>query len=176
MEDLFGGPLIAHIEEEGTRTFAFPLKEGHLPLMSLQDMGVFALRVFQDRERWSGQTLNLVSEFATGADLAKALTKTAGVKAVYKNISIEEWTKSLGFADAPVATTDPEGITVGENFAMWWPGFQESILLHTRDLKLLKEIHPEMETLEGWMKRVGYDGTGKGVLKGWIDAGIGPRA
>lgn len=167
---------MAHIEEDGTRTFAFPLGDGHIPMMTLRDMGVFTLKVFQDRERWSGKTLNLASHFATGPELAKALTKAAGVKAVYKNISYEEWTATLEFADAPVATTDPEGITVGQNFAMWWPGFQDSILLPTRDMKLLKEIHPELETLEGWMKRVGHDGTRKGVLKGWIDAGIGPKA
>lgn len=175
-EDLLGGPLIAQISEDGTRTFALPLGEGHLPLMSLQDMGVFAVKVFQDRRRWSGQTLNLASHFATGAELAATLSKVSGVKAVYRNVSIEEWTASLDFSNAPVATMDPEGITVGENFTMWWPGFQDSILLPTRDMKMLKEINPDLETLEGWMRRVGYDGTGKGVLKGWLDAGVGPKA
>lgn len=167
---------MAHIEQDGTRTFAFPLGKGHFPMMTLQDNGIFALKVFQDRHRFSGQTLNLASHFSTGEDLAAALTKVAGVKAVYKNITIEEWTASLPFANAPVATMDPEGITVGENFAMWWPGFQNSILLPTRDMKLLKEINPELETLEGWMERVKYDGNRKGVLKGWVDAGIGPKA
>lgn len=147
-----------------------------MPLLTLQDMGIFALKIFQDRERWSGKTLNLASHFATGPELAATLAKVAGVKAIYRNVSIEEWAASLTFADAPVASTDPEGITVRENFAMWWPGFQDSILLPTRDMKLLKEIHPGLETLQGWMERSGYDGTGKGVLKGWIDAGIGPKA
>jgi len=159
-----------------TRTFAFPLGQGHLPLMTLQDLGTFVLKVFQDRDRWSGKTFNLASHFATGPELAQTLSKVAGVKAVYKNISIEEWTATLAFADAPVASTDPNGITVGQNFAMWWPGFQDSILLPTRDMELLREVNPNIESLEGWMRRVGYDGTGKGVLKGWIDAGIGPKA
>lgn len=167
---------MAQIDSDGTRTFALPLKNGHLPFMTLQDLGVFTLAVFQDRARWSAQTLNLASHFTTGIELAETLAKVAGVKAVYKNVSIAEWTASLPFADAPVATTDPNGITVGENFRMWWPGFQDSILLPTRDMKLLKEINPELESLEGWMRRVGYDGTGKGVLKGWIDNGLGPKA
>jgi hypothetical protein len=175
-EDLFGGPLMANISEDGTRTFAFPLGDGHLPFMSLQDMGIFTLKVFQDRERWSGQTLNLASQFATGKELAETLSKTAGVTAVYKNVSYEEWVATLDFADAPVATMDPDGITVGQNFAMWWPGFQDSVLLPTRDMMLLKEINPNLETLEYWIERVGYDGTRKGVLKGWIDAGVGPAA
>jgi NmrA-like family len=162
--------------KDGTRTFALPLDQGHLPFLTLQDMGIYALKVFEDRERWSGKTFNIVSHFTTGPELAKTLSKVAGVKAVYKNVSIEEWTRTLSFADAPVASTDPKGITVGQNFAMWWPGFQDSILLQTRDMKLLRKVNPNIETLEGWMRRVGYDGTGKGVLKGWIDAGIGPKA
>jgi hypothetical protein len=175
-EDLLGGPVMPHIKEDGTRLFALPLGRGHLPLMSLKDMGIFALKVFQDRERWSGKTLNLASHFATGPELAGTLEKVAGVKAIFQNVTIGEWTSSLSFADAPVASTDPEGITVGENFSMWWPGFQDSVLLPTRDMDLLREINPDLETLEGWMKRVGYDGSGKGVLKGWMDLGIGPKA
>lgn len=162
--------------KDGTRTFAFPLGEGYLPMLTLQDLGVFALKVFEDRNRWSGKTFNLVSHFVTGHELAQTLSKIAGVKAVYKNVSIEGWTASLPFANAPVASTDPKGITVGQNFAMWWPGFQDSILLPTRDMALLKEVHPDMETLDGWMRRLVYDGTRKGVLKGWMDAGIGPKA
>ena len=176
-EDLFGGPLMAQIDpKDGTRTFAFPLGQGHLPLLTLQDLGIFVLKVFEDRDRWSGKTFNLASHFATGPELAQTLSKVAGVKAVYKDVSIGEWTATLPFADAPVASTDPKGITVGQNFAMWWPGFQDSILLPTRDMSLLREVNPYIESLEQWMRRVGYNGTRKGILKGWIDAGIGPKA
>lgn len=175
-EDLFGGPFVAHIDpEDGTRTFALPLGDGHIPFETLQDNGIFARKIFQDRERWSGKTLNAASHFVMGKELAETLARVANVKAVYKNVSIKEWADALPFADAPVASMYPDGITVRENFTMWWPGFQDSILKPTRDMALLREINPELESLEGWMRRVGYDGTGKGVLKGWIDAGIGPK-
>ncbi len=42
------------------------------------------------------------------------------------------------------------------------------------DLGVLRKIHPELQSLEEWMREVGYDGTGKPLLKGFIDNGIGP--
>lgn len=175
-EDLQGGFFTPKIQADGTRVFALPLGDGHLPLMTLRDNGAFARIVFDDRAAWSGKTLNLLSHFATGQELAETLERVAGVKARYEPISIEQWVRELAIADAPVATTDPEGITVGENFSMWWPGFQTSQLknLNTRDEAMLKRIHPGLQSLEDWMRETGYDGTPKPVLKGFIDAGVGP--
>lgn len=175
-EDLQGGFFTPKIQADGTRVFALPLGDGHLPLMTLRDNGAFARIVFDDRAAWSGKTLNLLSHFATGQELAETLERVAGVKARYEPISIEHWVRELAIADAPVATTDPEGITVGENFSMWWPGFQTSQLknLKTRDEAMLKRIHPGLQSLEDWMRETGYDGTPKPVLKGFIDAGVGP--
>ena len=174
-EDLMGGPLNPKIQDDGTAVFALPLGDpsGHIPLGTLRDHGIFALKVFQDRERWSGKTLNIASHFATGPEIAEAFSKATGKKAKYENVSVEEWEKTnLGeWADKPVASADPSGISNRENFRMWWPGFQDSVLykLGTRDFGLLKEVHPELESLEGWMKRVGYDGTARPVLKGFIE-------
>jgi hypothetical protein len=33
-------------------------------------------------------------------------------------------------------------------------------------MAMLKEIHPGLLSVEAWMKEVGYDGTGKPLLKG----------
>ncbi|KAH6677249.1 hypothetical protein B0J14DRAFT_338387 [Halenospora varia] len=175
-EQLQGGFFAPEIKADGTRVFSFPLGDGHLPLMTLQDMGVFTEKIFSDREAWSGKTLNVVSEFVTGQQIADTLTKVAGVKAIYQNVSMEEWLKALPYADVPVASTDPEGITIGENFAMWWPGFQDSLLLKlgTRDIPALKKVHPGLTSLEQWMVTEKYDGTAKPVLKGFIDGNIGP--
>lgn len=171
-----GGFFAPEIKADGTRVFSFPLGDGHLPLMTLPDMGVFTEKIFSDREAWSGKTLNVVSEFVTGQQIADTLTKVAGVKAIYQNVSMEEWLKALPYTDVPVASTDPEGITIGENFAMWWPGFQDSLLLKlgTRDIPALKKVHPGLTSLEQWMVTEKYDGTAKPVLKGFIDGNIGP--
>ena len=182
-EDLLGGPLRPIIDQStGVRHIRLPAgnPSGQIPFVTLRDLGLFAEKCFSDRERWSGQTLNVVSHFATGPEIAEALSRAAGVKAVYENVPFETWSQeNLGdFANAPLASTDPKGITWKGNFAMWWPGFQNSILYekNTRNLEALEKILPEIESMEGWMKRVGFDGTGRGVLKGMIDAGVGPPA
>jgi hypothetical protein len=169
-----GGLFAPKIQEDGTRVFAFPLGKGHLPLETLQDLGTFARIMFEDREGYSGKTLNTVSHFATGQEIAATTARIAGVKAVYIDTPIDEWVADLPYADAPVHAANPEDITVGENFRMWWPGFQESILLKHRDVEALRKIHPGLQSLEQWMVQTGYDGTPKPLLKGFIDNNMGP--
>lgn len=175
-EMLFGGLFAPVIQPDGTRVFALPLGNGHIPLETLSDLGAFALAMFQNREEWSGKTLNTVSHFATGQEIAETLHCVAGIKAVYKPITFDEWIAEIPFADAPVSAADPEGITVKENFRMWWPGLKESILLklETRDMELLRRVHPGIQSLEQWMRETGYDGLPKPLLKGFIDNNIGP--
>ena len=169
-----GGLFAPKIEPDGTRVYAMPLGKGHLPLMTLDDGAAFALLFFQDREKWSGQTLNVGSHFATGQEIAESVTRVAGVKAVYKPVTFDQWIADIPFAAGPVATTDPEGPTVADNFRMWWPGLEDSILLPTRDMPALKRLYPGLHTLEEWMKETRYDGSPKPFLKGFMDNKVGP--
>lgn len=170
-EDLIAGLMNPRFSEDGEAIFALPLGDpsGAIPFGTLKDHGIFARKVFEDRVKWSGKTFNIASHFATGPEIAETFAKVNGKRASYKHVSIDEWASAnvAEKADKPVASTDPEGITFKENMAMWWPGFQESILLKlgTRDMHLLKEVHPEMESLEEWMRRVEYDGKERNIFK-----------
>lgn len=173
-EDLMGGPLVPQIAADGTRVFRLPLADGYVPFMTLKDCAAFALHMFQHREEWSGKTLLGTSHFSNGKEIAETLSRVAGVKARYEPITIQEWVDNLPYANAPVASTDPDGITVAQNFSMWWTGFQDSILKNvgTRDLSEMKRINPNLQSLEDWIRENRWDGTAKPVLKGFIDAGI----
>ncbi|RFU77118.1 nad-p-binding [Trichoderma arundinaceum] len=175
-EDLIGGPYIPHIAADGTRVFRLPLGDGYLPLMTLKDCAAFALHMFQNPEEWSGKTLLATSHFANGKEIAETLARVAGVKARYEPITTKEWVDNLPFAKAPLSSMYPDGITVGENFSMWWTGFQDSILKNvgTRDLTEMKRINPNLQSLEDWIRETKWDGTARQVLKGFIDAGITP--
>ncbi|KAH8897144.1 NAD(P)-binding protein [Thozetella sp. PMI_491] len=175
-ENLIGGPYVPHITEDGTRVFKMPLGDGHLPLMTVKDCGIFARIIFEDREAWSGKTLYAASHFVTGQELAETLSRVAGVKARYEDVTIKEWVDAFPYSSAPVATTDPDGITFGENFTMWWPAFQESLLLKLkqRDMGELKKIHPGLQSLEDWIRESGWDGVAGHVLKNTFDSGISP--
>ncbi|KAL7946120.1 NAD(P)-binding protein [Trichoderma barbatum] len=173
-EDLMGGPYVPRITADGTRIFRFPLGDGYIPFMTLQDCGAFALHMFQNREEWSGKTLLATSHFSNGKDIAETLSRVAGVKARYEPITVKEWVDNFPFANAPVSSNYPEGITLGENFSMWWPGFQNSILKNegTRDLAEMKRINPNLQSLEDWMRDTKWDGTAQQVFKKFKDVGI----
>lgn len=173
-EDFMGGPCVPHKAADGTVVFRLPLGDGYIPLMTLKDCGAFALHLFQNPIDWSGKTLVAGSHFANGAELAETLSRVSGVKARYEPVSIEEWVDALPFGKAPMCTMYPDGITMGENFSMWWSGFQDSILLKagTRDSVELKRIHPGLQSLESWISETKWDGTPRPVLKGLIDAGV----
>jgi hypothetical protein len=63
-EMLSSGLFAPTIQEDDIRVFALPLGGGHISLETLSDLS--ALAMFQNREEWSGKTLNTVSHFATG--------------------------------------------------------------------------------------------------------------
>lgn len=142
--------------------------------MALDDLAAFALLMFEDRTKWSGKTLNVASQFATGEQIAEATSKVAGVKAIYKPITFDKWNSKWSLADLPVSATDSHGPTWGRSFGMWWAAFEDDILLNTRDLEELRAIYPGLTSAEDWMRKTGYDGTPKPLLKRYIDAKVGP--
>jgi hypothetical protein len=151
-----------------------PLGNGHLPLMILDDLAAFALLMFEDRAKWSGKTLNVASQFATGEEIAEATSRISGVKAVYNSITFDEWNANWPLAELPVSATDPQGPTWGQSFKMWWNAYRDDILLNSRDFEKLKAIYPGLTSLEDWIRKSGYDGIGKPLIKRYIDAKTGP--
>jgi hypothetical protein len=151
-----------------------PLGNGHLPLQTLSDLAAFARIIFEDRARWSGQTLNSFSHWGTGPEIASTLQAVAGVKAVYREVDVEAWIDNTGLRGSPVASTDPEGPKFEESMRLWWNAFRDDILYPTRDREELKRIYPGLHSLEDWMRESGYDGTGKPLLKGLVDLKVGP--
>ncbi len=69
----------------------------------------------------------------------------------------------------PGAPKDDSQMSWRENFTAWWK-FWGAGLGATRDMKQLDEIHPtRIKTLDEWMRKVGYQGKAKDVLKGFED-------
>ncbi|KAJ5647835.1 hypothetical protein N7490_004207 [Penicillium lividum] len=166
MEMLYGGSFIPHIQPDGTRLFSLPLGKGSLPLISLPDLGIFARIIFEHRERWSGRSLGVTSQFVTGDEIAQTLTKVAGVPAKYVACTGEEWVSRIPWASKPVATTDPNGPTNKDNWLMWWRAYEDDLLISERNMEELKKIHPGLKTLEIWMKETNYNGETRPLLKG----------
>lgn len=171
-EDLMGGPCVPRIDADGTRIFKMPLGTGRMPWITLSDLGVFALKIFQDPEYWSGRTLGGVSHFITGTEMAETLSRVAGVDARYEAVTYDEWVAELPFRDLPVAQDDPDGIKHGENFRMWWPCWEDGTLDNHRDMAELKNLHPGLQSFEGWVRETDWNGTARPFMKLLMDAGV----
>jgi len=161
-------------EADGTYVFRLPLGEtGAMPLVALQEVGVYAQWMFQHPSRSAGINLGVAIAHVSGKDLAVAFEAVTGNKARYDDIPLEAVLKKLPAgkigSQATPGYDDPTLKTAAEHFGPWYQIFRESggnKGLWSRDYELLDEIMPgRTRTLEQWMRNVKYDGTPKAVLK-----------
>jgi hypothetical protein len=59
LEQLHGGNFVPQIQEDGTRVFIAPLGKGHVPIVSVDDIGYFARYIFDHRMETSGKDLQV---------------------------------------------------------------------------------------------------------------------
>ena len=71
--------------------FAAPLSDGALPLIVFEDLDVYARWPFDHPERSDGMTQKASTEQVHWKDLAKSFTDVTGPKAVYKDITQDEY-------------------------------------------------------------------------------------
>ncbi|KAI9060817.1 NAD-P-binding protein [Trametes sanguinea] len=153
------GPL--NKREDGTYVFASPIGGGHVPMVTLEDVGFFARYIFDHRESTSAQELEIASDWVDWPYLVSTFTKVTGKPAVYVPLSMEEWF-GLWVQDdinMPLANEKkaPDGSTTWkENFTAWWSQYRDDLI--KRDWKWLREFNPKGHTLETWMRATGYTG------------------
>jgi hypothetical protein len=59
MEMLQGGVFVPQILDDGTRVFIAPLGKGHVPIVSVVDIGYFVRYIFDHRTETSGKELRV---------------------------------------------------------------------------------------------------------------------
>ncbi len=59
MEQLHGGAFVPQILDDGTRVFSAPLGKGHVPIVSVVDIGYFVRYIFDHRTETSGKELRV---------------------------------------------------------------------------------------------------------------------
>ncbi len=59
MEMLQGGAFVPQILDDGTRVFVAPLGKGHVPIVSVVDIGYFVRYIFDHRTETSGKELRV---------------------------------------------------------------------------------------------------------------------
>jgi uncharacterized protein YbjT (DUF2867 family) len=157
-----------------TMVFAAPLGEGRCPLIYLEDYGAYARWLLDNPARSNGLDLHVATEDIAWKDLAVAFTTVTGQKAVYKDVSLDEYF-TLGIFPNPDAKVghsasrdDPTLFTVRENFSGFWNTWKDE--LTKRDYELLDEILPtRLKSVREWMEKTNYTGKPASVLKDYRD-------
>ena len=166
--------------DPGTMVFAVPLGDAKCPLIHLEDYGAYARWIFDTPSRSSGLELHVGTEDIAWKDLAAAFTAVTGQKAVYRDVTLDEYF-NLGIWPNPNAKIGRSSVgrdgddddstlfTIRENFSGFWNTWKDE--LTTRDYALLDEILPtRVKTVREWMEKTGYTGKYVSVLK---EVGIG---
>ncbi|KAF2094413.1 NAD(P)-binding protein [Rhizodiscina lignyota] len=162
--------------------FVAPLGSGAVPLIHLEDLGEYGLYLF-DNPSTNGLDLKVATQHVHWAELASTFTKVTGKPAEYLDVSLEEYMDKYYPAGKKAVTRkigtdrkDPTLLTWGQNFSGFWNLFKESggnKGLVRRDYEMLDRIHPgRVKSVGEWMKKVGYEGQPRPVLKDWVDGGI----
>lgn len=153
------GPMTRR--EDGTYVFAAPVnKESRVPMVALADIGYFARYTFDHRELTSAKDLVITSEMVGWEHLVETFRAVTGKKAVFIEQTMDEWFANFQNVDLPCATerAPGEGLTWRQNFTGWWSVLRDN--LARRDMEWIKKVHPNVYTLERWMRENNYTGDG----------------
>ncbi len=164
------------INGEEAVIFKAPVGSGKPPMIYLEDLGRYARWLVENPEKSSGLNLEVATANVGWEEVASSFTKVTGKKAIFRDISLDEYFASGIFGDADrkvghsVGYDDDTLQTYRQNFSGFWNTWKENVL--TRDYQLLDEILPSrVKSVGEWMKLTGYDGQRSNVLKDYADAG-----
>ncbi|KAG6850017.1 hypothetical protein H0H93_002466 [Arthromyces matolae] len=151
------GPL--NWREDGTVVFASPIGDGHIPMISLDDLGWWVRYTLDNRAETSGKDLEIASDMVGWDYLSEVFTKVTGTPSVHKRLTLDEWFACLSGAERPIANEKSEGdgsTTIRQSFSGFWCLWRDDII--KRDMEWVRRIHPNGYTLETWMRATGYTG------------------
>ncbi|KAL2880273.1 hypothetical protein SGCOL_004322 [Colletotrichum sp. CLE4] len=152
-------------------------ENGKIPLIALEDVGIYSLWLFDNLPESAGLNLEVTTDEVSFADIARIFTEVTGKKGVHKHVPFDKYAPLaepypgayVNFGAGPEVVRDESDMTWRQNFGAWWRFWGEGIV-NNRDLELLDRIHPgRIRSLAEWMRKTGYDGKPRPVLKGIED-------
>ncbi|KAL2829488.1 hypothetical protein BDW59DRAFT_170508 [Aspergillus cavernicola] len=174
MDMLFDGMFVPEEQSDGSFVWENPAADGKIPLIALDDVGVYNLWIFDNPSESAGLDLEVATDQVSFAEIAATFTKVTGKKGVHKRVPLEDYlAKAEPYPGAysnwtvtePGVPRDESFMTWRENFTPWWRYWSEGHAA-TRDMALLDRIHgSRIPSLEAWMKAKNYDGRSRSVLK-----------
>jgi hypothetical protein len=152
-------------------------EDGKIPLTALDDVGHYSLWLFDNIEESAGLDLVVGTEEVSFSEIAKTFSSVTGTTGIHVYVPLEQYLPAAepypgapaNWALGPDAPRDESVQTWRANFSAWWRYWGEGHAIR-RDFVMLDKIHPQrIKSLAEWMKKVGYEGEPKRVLKGMED-------
>lgn len=162
---------------ESPLTSSARVEDGKLPLIALEDVGVYSLWMFDNIEESAGLELKVATDEVSFADIAATFTQVTGKPAAHQFVPLDIYLPKAepfpnapaNWAAGPMAPRDESTMTWRANFGAWWLYWGEG-WPEKRNWALLDKIHPQrIKSLKEWMEKNNYDGQPKAVLKGVED-------
>ncbi|KAL3472272.1 hypothetical protein BJX99DRAFT_235853 [Aspergillus californicus] len=174
MDMLFDGMFVPQEQADGSFVWENPAADGKIPLIALDDVGVYSLWLFDNPSESAGLNLEVATDQVSFAEIAATFTKVTGKQGLHKRAPSEGYfAKAEPYPGAYAnwaakdrdAPRDESFMTWRENFTAWWHYWGEGKGA-TRDMEFLDRIHPSrISSLEAWMRLKEYDGRPRSVLK-----------
>ncbi|KIL88492.1 hypothetical protein FAVG1_08573 [Fusarium avenaceum] len=173
MDMLLDGMFVPQQQSDGSFVWENPAADGKIPLIALDDVGVYSLWIFDNPSQSAGLDLEVATDQVSFADIAATFTKMTGKKGIHRRVPLEDYLvkaapypgASANWAADPNEPRDESFMTWSDNFRAWWRYWSEGKGA-TRDMAFLDSIHStRIPDLETWMRIKNYDGLPRPVLK-----------
>jgi uncharacterized protein YbjT (DUF2867 family) len=130
-----------HRDANGELVLTLPMADTRWALIAGEDIGKTALGVFRRGEEFIGKTVSIAGTIATGEELAAKLTAALGEKVVYRPMTTDQMR----------ASGQPGAVEVANMFQFYSDASE--YFTGVRNLDLVRELNPELQTLDSWLTR-----------------------
>lgn len=127
-------------QEDGKYAIVLPMGNKKLAGIAAEDIGKCAYGVFRKPKEFIGKSIGIAGDHLTLTEMAKKMSDVLGKEIVYHEVSPETF-RSFGF---------PGADDLGNMFQFY--GEFEKDGLDLRNLKVSKELNPELKNFDMWLK------------------------
>lgn len=133
---------------DGTYQFGFPQGDTPLAAMSVEDIGRIVAPLFEQPERYIGQTLKLAGDELPAAEYAEIMSRRSGAQVRYGHVPRETFA-AFGFPGA-------------EDLADMFEFYRVHIPSRAKNIEECRAIAPELQSFDAWLSK--NEGKLKGAL------------
>jgi uncharacterized protein YbjT (DUF2867 family) len=134
----FFGFFKVNVRPDGVAELSLPVHEtARLPLLDIEDTGIFVLAAFENRDKYNGKKILGASEYITLPQFAATYTKVTGKPFEYKRVSFESLKPFV-----------PDELI--QTFEWFNHGY-----FNNEDISENKTLYPNLATWEQYLKRTG---------------------